>query len=139
SGTTLSILAASFGLAQALNDAYYSTFLFSEAPGLLSKKVKDLQDAYVKDIADAQKTPAKRTIKTAGDAYNAIRNYYHICLRDAIEGVLLEAVAKANGEAQQPGGNGGNPQPNLRAANAPERDGTNPTPARSTTLRLAPR
>jgi hypothetical protein len=40
----LSVLAASFGLATALNDAIFSSYLFSQAPGLIAVKVKDLQD-----------------------------------------------------------------------------------------------
>ena len=106
SASTLSILAAAFGLASALNDAYYTTYLFSEAPGLVSKKVKDLQDAYQESIAQAYlKTPpqnAHRQLMTAADAYNALQAYYQICLPDAIEGVLLERVATGKADASPP-------------------------------------
>ena len=32
-------------------------------------------------------------ISNAAEAYNAIQNYYHICLPHAIEGVVLQKVA----------------------------------------------
>jgi hypothetical protein len=123
----LSVLAASFGLATALNDAIFSSYLFTEAPGLISVKVKDLQDTYQQQVEKNQlpenksglvsttetKTVAKgsakpadkststttavvRPIITAEDAYGAIQNYYHICLPQSIEGVLLQAVADSS-------------------------------------------
>jgi hypothetical protein len=84
----LSILAAAFGLGIALNDAVLQSFLFTEAPGLVAKKVKDLQDAYRDSI---ENNPSQ--IADEADAYNAIQNYYHLCLPHAIEGVLLQNVA----------------------------------------------
>jgi len=105
SAATLSILAAAFGLASALNDAYYTTYLFSDAPGLVSKKVKELQEAYQEQMAQANllKTPnAHRPMTTAADVYNALQAYYQICLPDAIEGVLLERVATGKADASPP-------------------------------------
>jgi hypothetical protein len=51
---TLSVLAASFGLATALNDAIFSSYLFTEAPGLISVKIKDLQDTYQQQVEKNQ-------------------------------------------------------------------------------------
>lgn len=87
----LSILAAAFGLSIAVNDAIFESYLFSQAPGLVAKKVKDLQDTYRDAIAKDHSQ-----IVTGADAYNAIQNYYHICLPHAIEGVLLEKIADSN-------------------------------------------
>lgn len=59
---TLSVLAASFGLATALNDAIFQSYLFSEAPGLISVKVKQLQDKYQQQVEKTQvQTGAKAT------------------------------------------------------------------------------
>jgi hypothetical protein len=131
----LSVLAASFGLATALNDAIFESYLFSEAPGLISVKVKDLQDTYQQQVEKNQITPsAKATtvttqttttttqptgtnpksnvtstamavvapITTPEEAYNAIQNYYHICLPHSIEGVLLQAVADSSAKTTSP-------------------------------------
>lgn len=121
----LSVLAASFGLATALNDAIFQSYLFSEAPGLISVKVAQLQDAYQQQVEQNQglkpqivttktTTSASTPAPTAGQsttsatqtsssvvlpitspvqAFSAIQNYYHICLPQSIEGVLLQAVA----------------------------------------------
>lgn len=82
----LSILAAAFGLSIAINDAFFQSFLFTQAPGLVAKKVSDLQEAYRNSIEPSQ-------ITTASAAYNAIQGYYHICLPHAIEGVMLQKIA----------------------------------------------
>jgi hypothetical protein len=140
SATTLSILAASFGLATAVNDAIFTSYLFSEAPGLISIKVKQLQDAYQQQIETNQQQLASRspsvvtTTKTTGttntasaatpappksnstdttttvvqpiafphQAFNAIQNYYHLCLPQSIEGVLLQAVADSTAKPSSP-------------------------------------
>jgi hypothetical protein len=137
----LSVLAASFGLATALNDAIFSSYLFSEAPGLISVKVKDLQDTYQQQVEKNQqllkaptgvatkttvttttktqtatnsptiKPPAQATdttttvvlpITTSEGAYNAIQNYYHICLPQSIEGILLQTVADSSAKPSSP-------------------------------------
>jgi cell division septation protein DedD len=129
----LSVLAASFGLATALNDAIFESYLFSEAPGLISVKVKDLQDTYQQQVEKNQvqtpkivsntqtktttttssitKPPSQATdtttavvapISTPAAAYNAIQNYYHICLPHSIEGVLLQAVADSSAKPSSP-------------------------------------
>jgi hypothetical protein len=51
--------------------------LFTEAPGIVSKKVKDLQDQYQQVINDNQ-----GTINTSAAAYSAIQRYgyYSLCL-----------------------------------------------------------
>lgn len=59
----LSVLAASFGLATALNDAIFSSYLFTEAPGLISVKVKDLQDTYQQQVEKNQ-TVAPKVVTT---------------------------------------------------------------------------
>jgi hypothetical protein len=141
SATTLSILAASFGLATAVNDAIFTSYLFSEAPGLISIKVKGLQDNYQQQIEKNQQpqmvstrpvSSVVATTKTTGttntpsaatptksnatdttttvvlpiisphQAYNAIQNYYHLCLPQAIEGVLLQAVADSTATSTSP-------------------------------------
>jgi hypothetical protein len=93
--TTLSVLAAVFGLVTVVNDAYFETYLFSSAPGLVSKKVHDLQVAYAADQA-APQTPAQ--------AYAAIQGYYQICLPDAIEGVFTQTIADGQPVAIKPTG-----------------------------------
>jgi hypothetical protein len=126
----LSVLAAAFGLATALNDAIFQSYLFSEAPGLISVKVRDLQDTYQqlveknqipqnqkpkvvtsKTVTTDASTQSKATdtttavvqpIETAQGAYNAIQNYYHICLPQSIEGVLLQAVADTTAKSTSP-------------------------------------
>lgn len=146
SAKTLSILAASFGLATAVNDAIFTSYLFSEAPGLISIKVKALQDNYQQQIeknqqpqmastssrqvssvvattkitgttntpvAAAQAPPPKSNatdttttvvlpITSPHQAYSAIQNYYHLCLPQAIEGVLLQAVADSTATSTSP-------------------------------------
>jgi hypothetical protein len=82
----LSILAAAFGLSIALNDAIFSSYLFNQAPGLVSKKVGDLQEEFRNKLHPAD-------IRTPSAAYYAIQTYYHICLPHAIEGVLLQKIA----------------------------------------------
>lgn len=85
----LSILAAAFGLSIAVNDAIFQSYMFNQAPGLVSKKVGDLQEAFRNSITRDQVT-------TASSAYYAIQSYYHICLPHAIEGVLLQKIADSD-------------------------------------------
>jgi hypothetical protein len=82
----LSILAAAFGLSIAVNDAIFQSYLFNQAPGLVSKKVSDLQEEFRNKITRAE-------VYSPSSAYNAIQTYYHICLPHAIEGVLLQKIA----------------------------------------------
>jgi hypothetical protein len=82
----LSILAAAFGLSIAVNDAIFQSYMFNQAPGLVSKKVGDLQEAFRNSITRNQ-------VNTPSSAYYAIQSYYHICLPHAIEGVLLQKIA----------------------------------------------
>jgi hypothetical protein len=86
----LSILAAVFGLSIALNDAVFQSYLFSEAPGLVSKKIADLQDVFRNSVVSGQ-----IQVTTASSAYYAIQSYYRICLPHAIEGVMLQTIADA--------------------------------------------
>src|SRR5262249_54995707 len=90
---TLSVLAASFGLVAAVNDAYFNSYLFSSSPGLVSKKVHDLQVTYV----TKQPAPA-----TPAEAYAALQGYYQICLPDAIEGVFTQTIADAGPVSTKP-------------------------------------
>jgi hypothetical protein len=85
----LSIAAAAFGLSIALNDAIFQSYLFTQAPGLVAKKVSDMQEDFRSRI-----TPDK--VNSASSAYNAIQSYYHICLPHAIEGVMLQKIADSN-------------------------------------------
>jgi hypothetical protein len=82
----LSILAAAFGLSIAINDAVYQSYLFNQAPGLVAKKVADLQEEFRSKITPDQVT-------TPSAAYYALQSYYHICLPHAIEGVLMQKIA----------------------------------------------
>jgi hypothetical protein len=88
----LSVLAAAFGLAIVANDAVFQSYLFTEAPGLVANKVKDLQGTY-RDSIEAGYKKDKSTIQTPEQAYNAIQGYYSICLPQSIEGILLKAVS----------------------------------------------
>jgi hypothetical protein len=99
SAASLSIVAAGFGLTTAINDAAFQTYLFTEAPGLIANKVKDLQDAY-------QKSLTSTSITTADQAYSAIQHYYSVCLPESIEGVMLEAVANSTATVKTGGQNG---------------------------------
>jgi hypothetical protein len=117
----LSILAAAFGLGVALNDAILQSFLFTEAPGLVAKKVKDLQDAYRDSV---EKLPSQ--IADEADAYNAIQNYYHICLPHAIEGALLQTVADS--DPATPPAPGSTPTPPKPAAPSPSAKSLNRPP-----------
>jgi hypothetical protein len=69
----LSVLAASFGLATALNDSIFQSYLFSEAPGLISIKVAQLQDAYQQQVekTQAQLTTPKVVTTTTTSAKSA--------------------------------------------------------------------
>jgi hypothetical protein len=109
SAQALSIVAAAFGLTTALNDAVFQSYLFTEAPGLIANKVKDLQDAYQKSL-----TPA--SITSSDQAYSAIQHYYSICLPESIEGVLLEAVASSSAKVKTGGQNGQNSSGNVLAS-----------------------
>lgn len=82
----LSILAAAFGLSIAVNDAIFSSYLFNQAPGLVSKKVGDLQEAYRRSVGP-------ENVQTASAAYSVLQSYYHLCLPHAIEGVMLQKIA----------------------------------------------
>lgn len=84
----LSILAAIFGLSIALNDAIFQSYLFTQAPGLVSKKVSDLQEVFRNSIVTGQVQ-----INSPSSAYYAIQSYYRLCLPHSIEGVLLQAIA----------------------------------------------
>ncbi len=86
----LSILAAVFGLSIAVNDAIYTSYLFTQAPGLVSKKVSDLQEVFRNSVVTGQVQ-----ITNAASAYYAIQSYYRICLPHSIEGVMLQAIADA--------------------------------------------
>jgi len=99
SAKSLSIVAAAFVLTTAINDAVFASYLFTEAPGLISNKVKDLQDAYQKSLKSA-------SITSGDQAYSAIQHYYTICLPESIEGVLLEAVANSTATVKTGGQNG---------------------------------
>jgi hypothetical protein len=52
----LSILAAVFGLSIALNDAIFQSYLFSQAPGLVSKKVSDMQEVFRNSVVTGKVT-----------------------------------------------------------------------------------
>jgi len=82
----LSILAAAFRLSIQINDAIFDSYPFSQAPGLVSKKVSDLQEEFRSKITIAD-------VYSPSSAYYAIQTYYHICLPHAIEGVLLQKIA----------------------------------------------
>lgn len=82
----ISIVGQIFGLTIVGNDSVLDSYLLAEAPGLVSKKVKELQDAYQND------TDLKK-INSSAKAYNAIQNYYNICLPPSIEGAFLEKIA----------------------------------------------
>jgi hypothetical protein len=96
----LSILAAAFGLSIALNDAIFSSYLFNQAPGLVSKKVGDLQEEFRNKLTAAD-------VRTPSAAYYAIQTYYHICLPHAIEGVLLQKIADSGPVTPPKAGGGG--------------------------------
>jgi hypothetical protein len=100
----LSIAAAAFGMTTALNDALFQSFLYTESPGLVANKVKEAQDAYKATIEKNQfDTNSHNNINSAADAYNAIRGFYHICLPQSIEGMLLQAVANTEAKTSDPG------------------------------------
>jgi hypothetical protein len=126
----LSILAATFGLSSAINDAVFQSYLFTEAPGLVSNKVKDLQDTYRQAVEKAETDKQNPIlINTPESAYNAIQNYYHICLPESIEGTLLQTVADRSAQNTKPANP---PTPPKKAAKQ-----TGSTPA-AATLNMSP-
>jgi hypothetical protein len=97
----LSILAAVFGLSIALNDSIFQSYLFTQAPGLVAKKVGDLQDEFRNSVVSNQ-----ITIDGPTSAYYAIQTYYRICLPHSIEGVMLQTIADSR-PANPTGGTAG--------------------------------
>jgi hypothetical protein len=84
----LSILAAVFGLSIAINDSVFQSYLFTQAPGLVAKKVGDLQDEFRNSVVSRE-----IVIDGPTSAYYAIQTYYRICLPHSIEGVMLQTIA----------------------------------------------
>jgi hypothetical protein len=129
--TTLSILSASFGLLSALNDAYFTTYLFSEVPGIVAKKVAEQQETYLASFRPGD-------IITPADAYHAIRGYYQICLPETIEGTFLQQVAggtpKSDAPPKTPTGAAGVTSPPSAAKLAVPLASPGRTPARINTL-----
>ncbi len=113
----ISIVGASFNMATSFNDAIFDSYLFSQAPGLIGEKVKDVQAKYRTTI---EEKPA--SIATPEDAYNAIQNYYSYCLPHAIEGLLLQKVADSKPAADPA------PTPKKSADPAPAGAADAPTP-----------
>jgi len=105
----LSLVAAAFGLTTAINDALFQSYLFTEAPGLIAIKVKELQDAYRDSVEkneypDGKSKQERRSlIRSPEAAFNAIQNYYRLCLPQTIEGTLLQAVSYTTAKATDPG------------------------------------
>ena len=95
----LSIVAAAFGMTTALNDAIFQSFLFTESPGLIAIKIKQLQDAYKQTVEN----DPRNNVYSSASAYSAIQNYYNICLPESIEGTLLQAVADTTAKTTDPG------------------------------------
>lgn len=93
----LSIIAPAFGLAGNINDKLLNTYLFSEAPGIVSRKIDDAQLKY-------QQIMSAQTIDTSAAAYDAIQGYYNLCLPQSIEGMLLDTIANSDVVADHPGG-----------------------------------
>jgi hypothetical protein len=81
------ILAAVFGLSIAVNDAVFQSYLFTQAPGLVAKKVGDLQDEFRNSVISGDVTVDSQT-----SACYAIQTYYRICLPHSIEGVMLRTI-----------------------------------------------
>jgi hypothetical protein len=106
----LSILAAVFGLSIALNDALFQSYLFSQAPGLVSKKVSDLQEVFRNSVVSGQVK-----VTTPASAYYAVQSYYHICLPHSIEGVMLQSIADTGPVIPSPS-DGSAPAPAAAAA-----------------------
>ena len=119
----LSILAAAFGLSIALNDALFQSYLFTEAPGLVANKVKALQDTYREAVEKN-----KSLIRYPEQAYNAIQNYYNICLPQSIEGTLLKVVSDSSAT---------NPKPKTPTPGTTKTKSTSATPA-TRTLNMSP-
>jgi hypothetical protein len=105
----LSILAAVFGLSIALNDAIFQSYLFSQAPGLVAKKVSDLQEVFRNSVVTGQVT-----VNSPASVYYAVQSYYHICLPHSIEGVMLQSIADTT--PTTPEGSGGGSVPRVAAA-----------------------
>jgi hypothetical protein len=122
----LSVLAAAFGLSIIVNDAVFQSYLFTEAPGLVANKVKGLQDTY-RESVEKDKT----LIQTPEQAYNAIQNYYNICLPQSIEGTLLQAVSDASPTNPKPKGQ------TTTTATATKKTTSRSTPA-TRTLNMSP-
>ena len=105
------MLAAAFGLTIGINDTILQSYLFTEAPGLVSLKVRDLQDAYQELIITN-----KQKISSAAGAYNTLQNYYNLCLPQTIEGTMLQTVVKASVATSNPGDDASGAKPKAKGA-----------------------
>jgi hypothetical protein len=110
----LSILAAIFGLSVVVNDAVFQTYLYTAAPGLVSKKIADLQDEFRNSVVSG-----KVVINSPASAFYAVQTYYSICLPHSIEGVMLQTVADAKPSTPNSPAGGGTPQRTM-AIRSPE-------------------
>jgi hypothetical protein len=110
----LSILAAVFGLSIALNDAIFQSYLFTQAPGLVAKKVSDLQDVFRNSVVSGQVQ-----VTSASSAYYAIQSYYRICLPHSIEGVMLQTIADSKPATPPTSGAGAGSAPLNGAGSGP--------------------
>ena len=102
----LSIIAPAFGLAGNINDKVLNTYLFSDAAGVVSQKVQDMQAKYEQNV------DPKSVISSAA-AYSTIEGFYNLCLPQSIEGALLEKIAGSDAVVKEPGGK-------PKAGNAPK-------------------
>lgn len=118
----LSIIAPAFGLAGNVNDKVLNTYLFSDAPGIIAQKVKDVQDKYAQTVADG-----RAQINNSAAAYSTIEGFYSLCLPQSIEGILLEKIAGAPAVAAPTGGPkaGSVATPQMLGAAAPRGGGSN--------------
>jgi hypothetical protein len=98
----LSILAAIFGLSVVVNDAVFQSYLYTQAPGLVSKKIADLQDEFRNSVVSG-----KVVINSSASAFYAVQTYYSICLPHSIEGVLLQTVADSKPSTPKSPASGG--------------------------------
>jgi hypothetical protein len=96
--------------------------IVTEAPGLVAKKVSDLQEVFRNSVVTGQVK-----VTSPASAYYAVQSYYHICLPHSIEGVMLQSIADsgpvtpaASGGGSSSGAGGGRGPAPTTAMRTPE-------------------
>lgn len=91
------IAAQAFGLAHSLSDAFAESYLFALGPGLVTKKVAELQAAYRENAKSR-----RAEIRTMASVYVWVQGYLNLCMAPTIEGEVTSLVAGSKAVVDQP-------------------------------------